>query len=371
MSWSITLFRVAGSEIRIHLTFLLLLAWFGVSGYQLAGWAGSIGSVLFIIAVFACVVLHELGHVLMARRFGITTPDITLLPIGGMARLSRIPEKPSEELAIAVAGPLVNVVIAGVLLLFGADLTLGPNDITGYGHGFISQLAVTNLYLFAFNLIPAFPMDGGRVLRALLALRLGRVRATRVAARIGQGIALIFAVLGLLWGNMLLVLVAGFVFLAAAGESGATSMMGMAARIPLSQAMIRVFETLSPQSSIGAAEDLMLRTPQREFPVVDGGGRMRGVVTQLGIARALKATGRGTPVLDVMEGAPLVPERTSLVVVVRLIFERGAPIVGVVDQDERLMGYVSRERISDLAAAGDTPETNAGAPGPWQRAGRT
>lgn len=368
MSWSITLFRIAGTDVRVHLTFLLLLAWFGISGYTAAGWPGALDSVLFIIAVFACVVLHELGHALAARRYGIATPDITLLPIGGLARLARMPEKPAEEVVIAIAGPLVNLLVVGVLLLFGADLSLDPEAITGYGHSFISQLALVNLYLFGFNLIPAFPMDGGRILRALLSFRLSRRRATEIAARVGQGLAFVFVLLGLLYGNMFLILIAVFVFLAATSEAGQTGLMEIAARLPVERAMIRAFESLSPQATIGDAADAVLRTTQHEFPVVDGAGRPRGVVTRAAIVAALKNHGAKAPVLEAMVEVPTVPERVRLTQAARPIFEDGVPIVGVVDGEGRLIGYVSQENLSELVLLGTGVEAEA--PGPWARAGR-
>jgi len=370
MSWSVTLFRVAGTDIRMHLTFLLLLVWFGVSGYQIAEWQGARDSVLLIVAVFTCVVLHELGHVTAARRYGITTPHITLLPIGGLAQLSRMPEKPSEELVIAIAGPLVNLVIAGVLLLFGADLSFDPERIVTYGEAFISQLAMINIYLFVFNLIPAFPMDGGRVLRALLALRIPRARATRIAATLGQGLAIAFALLGLLWGNVLLMLVAGFVFLAARSESGYSGVMSVATRLPLDRAMVTSYESLSPQSSIGNAADALLRTTQLEFPVVDGGGRMRGVVTRAEIVSSLRATGPGVSVLEVMVSAPRVPAGAPLAVAFKLILERGAPMVGVVDSEEKLIGFVSKDNITELMMMGESLDPGGAAPGPWQDSAR-
>ncbi len=372
MSWSITLFRVAGTEIRIHLTFFLLLLWFAISGYQAAGWDGAIASTLLIVAVFGCVVLHELGHVLTARRYGITAPDITLLPIGGLARFSRMPEKPSEEVIISIAGPLVNLVIAGVLVLFGADLSLNPDSITTYGQGFISQLAVINLYLFAFNLIPAFPMDGGRILRAVLAFRMNRRRATEIAAHIGQLLAFAFVAAGLIWGNLLLVFVAVFVYLAATAESRQTGLMDIAGRVPLDRAMIKSFESLSPQATIGDAVDAVLRTTQHEFPVVDGAGRMRGVVTRATIVSALKSHGPTAPVLEAMSAAPQVPAGTRLAVVVRQIMQGGAPIVGVVDAKGKLAGYVSQENLSELMMLGDGLHPAAPAAiGPWSRAGRS
>lgn len=366
MSWSITLFRFGGTDVRVHLTFLLLLAWFGIAGYTAAGWPGAVDSILFILALFACVVLHEFGHATVARRFGIATPDITLLPIGGLARLSRIPEQPGAEVLIAVAGPLVNLAIAGVLLLFGADLALSADDITGYGHSFISQLALVNLLLAGFNLIPAFPMDGGRILRALLAFRFSRRRATQIAARIGQGVAFLFVLLGLVYADVLLILIAVFVFLAATGEAGHTVLMDIAARMPVDRAMIRSYESLSPQATIGDAADAILRTTQHEFPVVDGAGKPRGVVTRSAIVAALKSAGAASPALAAMVEIPTVPEEAGLSQAARAIYEDGAPIVGVVDPEGRLVGYVSPENLSELMLL--EPGVEIGAPGPWGRA---
>jgi stage IV sporulation protein FB len=288
MSWSIAVGRIFGSEIRIHLTFLIFLAWIAIAEYASGGGNAALDGVVFIVAVFACVLLHELGHALAARRYGITTPDITLLPIGGVARLSAIPEKPSEEIVIAVAGPLVNVVIALVLILLGARLDFaGLAAIEKSDPGFLTRLAGVNVFLVLFNIIPAFPMDGGRVLRALLAFRLGRRRATEIAARIGQAIAFVFGFLGLMSGNAILVFIAIFVFIAAAGEASQTGLIDTARRIPVKRAMVRNFETLGPQSTIDNAADALIRTTQREFPVVDGGGRLRGFLTREAMIKAL------------------------------------------------------------------------------------
>ena len=217
MSWSLNIGSVAGTAIRIHVTFLLLLAWiFGVE-YIAGGPQAAWSSLLFIVLLFLCVLLHEFGHIFTARAFGVRTPDVILLPIGGVSRLERIPEKPSEEFLIAIAGPAVNVVIAALLVLVaGANLSadhlaaLESADVS-----MVDRLAAVNLFLAVFNLIPAFPMDGGRVLRALLAARLGYVRATEIAATIGQWVAFALGFLGL-FGNPLLIFIAIFVYLAAA-----------------------------------------------------------------------------------------------------------------------------------------------------------
>ena len=219
MPWSIVVGRVAGTAIRIHITFLMLLAWIGFSAWRSGGEQAALQSLAFICSLFLCVLLHEFGHITMARRFGIQTPDVTLLPIGGVASLERMPEKPSQELAVALAGPAVNVVIAIVLFGFlGATL---PDDISKIDDprlGLLAKLAGANVFLVLFNMIPAFPMDGGRVLRAVLAMRMGPQRATRIAAKIGQGLAFGLGFLGL-FGNPMLIFIAIFVYVAAAGES--------------------------------------------------------------------------------------------------------------------------------------------------------
>jgi stage IV sporulation protein FB len=371
MPWSITIARVAGSEIRIHLTFLILLAWVGFAEYANGGPAAALDGVLFIIAVFACVVLHELGHAIAARRYGITTPDITLLPIGGLARLSRIPEKPGEEIVIAIAGPLVNVVIAAVLILIlGARFdpaTMG--DIEQSAPGFLTRLAAVNIWLVLFNLIPAFPMDGGRVLRALLAFRMGRRRATELAARIGQGLAFFFGFWGLMSGNVLLVFIAIFVYLAASSEAGDVSMREAARSVAVDRAMVRVFESLGTNATVDDAAEALLRTTQREFPVVDGGGRLRGFLGRNDMIAALKASGPTTPVIDVMKrDVPSVRSGQPLEMAVRLMQEKQASEVAVVDGEEKFVGYVSRENLAEFLMIEDAeahmvpPQGSAGRP---------
>ncbi|HEU5248194.1 MAG TPA: M50 family metallopeptidase, partial [Candidatus Udaeobacter sp.] len=186
MSWSLPIFRIAGIQLRIHITFLLLIAWLAFGYYAQSGSAVAASRVIFVLLLFLCVVLHEFGHAFAAKAFGINTPDITLLPIGGVARLERMPEEPVQELIIAVAGPLVNVVIAlGLFVAGGSQALLNPSTVEG--GGLVAQLMTINIMLVLFNLLPAFPMDGGRVLRALLATRMSYARATQVAANVGQG----------------------------------------------------------------------------------------------------------------------------------------------------------------------------------------
>ncbi|WP_421856128.1 site-2 protease family protein [Oricola sp.] len=355
MQWSFPIARIAGSEIRIHLTFFLLLLWIGIAQFQQGGGAAATEGVLFIIAVFACVVLHELGHAVAARRYGIRTPTITLLPIGGVAQLERMPEKPAEEIVVALAGPLVNVVIAAVLILFlGATVDVATlAEIEDPAAGFLARVAVVNVVLVVFNMIPAFPMDGGRVLRALLATRFSRVRATEIAATIGQITSFLFGFLGLMSGNVLLIFVAIFVYMAATAESQATGLQDVTRRVPVRDAMITHFDALGPTSTLDDAAEALLRTTQHEFPVVDGGGHLRGVLTRSALVSALQEGSRSAPVLDAMtKDIPLVRD-TQMLDAAFTRLQSGAPAVGVADREGRFLGYVTVENISELMMVRD------------------
>jgi Zn-dependent protease/CBS domain-containing protein len=351
MQWSFPVAKIAGTEIRIHLTFFLLLLWIGIAYYQQGGSSAAIEGVAFIVAVFACVVLHELGHATAARRYGIKTPQITLLPIGGVAQLEHMPEKPSEEIVVAVAGPLVNVVIAAVLIIaLGRYPDIATiSQIENTSLGFVARLAVVNIVLVLFNLIPAFPMDGGRVLRALLAMRYSRVHATEIAARVGQVAAFFFGFLGLLSGNVLLIFVAIFVYVAAASESQATSLQAIASKVKVRDAMITHYDALGPASTLGDAAEALLRTTQHEFPVVDGGGNLRGVLTREGMVASLQERGRSAPVHEVMiRDIPVIGETEMLDAAFKLLQGANAPAVGVTDREGRLTGYVTAENIGEL-----------------------
>jgi Zn-dependent protease len=220
MAWSIIIGTVKGTVIRVHITFLLFLLWIAAAHYAQGGWNAAVAGVVFIALLFLCVLLHEFGHIFAARRYGVQTPDVILLPIGGVARLERIPEEPAQELVVALAGPAVNLVIAGVLYLaLGGLVPREGLEVDNPGVDLLARLLWANLFLAIFNLIPAFPMDGGRVLRAFLAHRLGYARGTQIAASVGQAAAFAFGLLGLLGGNPLLVFIALFVYLAAASEA--------------------------------------------------------------------------------------------------------------------------------------------------------
>jgi stage IV sporulation protein FB len=370
MSWSFPIGTVKGTVVRIHMTFVLFLIWIGGAHYAQGGPDAAMQGVLFIVLLFACVLLHEFGHVFAARRYGVRTPDITLLPIGGVARLERIPEKPSQELVVALAGPAVNVVIAALLFLaIGGMPSVESMEVDNPGVGLLARLASVNVFLVLFNLIPAFPMDGGRALRALLATRMGYGRATQIAASIGQAVAFALGLLGL-FGNPLLIFIALFVYLAASSEAHAVQLREVSRGMIAGDAMITRFESLSPSSVVEDAVQALIRTTQHEFPVVDGGGRLRGVLTRDDMIKALRERGPDTPVLDVMRSdIPVVEDRRNLDEALRLMQERGLPAVGITNREGRLLGLITPENIGEMMMVQAARPDRRPPGSPWRTTG--
>jgi Zn-dependent protease/CBS domain-containing protein len=370
MRWSLNIGSLGGTEIRIHVTFLLFLIWIGAIYYRQGGADAAWQGTIFIALLFLCVLLHELGHVFAARRYGVQTRDVTLWPFGGIASMERMPEKPSQELIVALAGPAVNVVIAATLLLW-----LGPRfnaetltQIDNPAVSMAAKVAGANIILVVFNMIPAFPMDGGRVLRALLAMRMGNARATEVAATIGQGFAVVFGVLGIFY-NPMLIIIAVFIFLAASGEAAQAQLRAVAQGALVSDAMITEFQSLGTNATVNDAADALIRTTQTEFPVVDGSGRLRGVLTRDAMVKALKERGPETPVLEVMQAdVPTVAARAKLDTALRMLMERGRPVVGVTDAQDKLVGLLTVENLGEMMMV---QSARPGVPaGPWGRARR-
>ena len=350
MSWSLNIGRVAGTVVRVHLTFLLFLAWIFAASYATGGAATAWESLVFMVLLFLCVLLHEFGHIFTARAFGVPTPYVTLLPIGGVAQLERIPEEPWEEFLIAIAGPMVNVVIAAALIvLFGADLQ--PSAAAAVDNmkvPLVDRLAAVNLFLALFNMIPAFPMDGGRVLRALLASRLGYVRATEIAASIGQFVAFALGFIGLLF-NPILIFIAIFVYLAASSEAHMVALRAASRGVPVSYAMMTQFATLSPQAQIDEAVQTLLKTSQGEFPVVDDTGKPVGVLGRGDLIRAIKTLGPDARVADAMNAEiPTISHRSTLEQAFKLLQQKSAPAVGVTDARGKLVGFVTSETIAEM-----------------------
>jgi Zn-dependent protease/CBS domain-containing protein len=353
MRWSIKIARVAGIEVRLHLTFLLFLAWIGFSYYQLGGAPAATEGVVFMLALFGCVLLHEFGHALAARGFGIRTPDITLLPIGGVARLQRMPDKPWQELVVAIAGPLVNVVIAAVLIFaLGQHLEWEHLErLNQPGSALLAKLVSVNITLVLFNLIPAFPMDGGRVLRSLLALALPYSRATQIAAWIGQALAFVFGFAGL-FTNPMLIFIAFFIFLGAQQEATVAQMKDISRGVPVSEAMVTHLVRLPPHARLEEAIEALLRTSQHEFPVVDDAGRVLGVLTRDDMIAALKRHGPGAPVVEFMRrDLPTVSAHDPFDQVFREMQECRCPALPVVDRFGRFVGLVTPENVGEMMLA--------------------
>ena len=269
MKWSWKIARIAGIDIYIHATFLLLIYLVGIGYWNEQGtMAAVISGVAFILSIFGCVVLHEFGHSLTARRYGIQTRKITLLPIGGIASLEKMPDDPRQEINVAIAGPAVNFIIAVFLYLY---LGIGGAPITAEAPGlpggtFLYRLMMVNIFIGGFNLLPAFPMDGGRVLRAALALRMDRAKATQQAARVGQIIALGMGLLGMMY-NPFLMFIGIFIWFGASMESSAEHLKSILGHANVRHAMLREFHTLSPEDNLAKAVELTLAGSQKDFPV--------------------------------------------------------------------------------------------------------
>jgi Zn-dependent protease/CBS domain-containing protein len=302
--------RLSGIDVKVHWTFLLLLIFFGFRGYQSEqSLTGALVSIAVIVALFVCVLLHEFGHSLVAKRLGIEVPDITLLPIGGVARLKALPEKPMDEVKIAIAGPLVNVVLAPMFLGVGALLGYGQlgsvNPLLGRVDSageVLVYLGFLNIFLVVFNLIPAFPMDGGRVLRGLLATRLGAMRATDISSAVGQVFAVAFFLLGLLGGNLILALIAVFIFFGASGETQMVRQREMMRGLVVSDVMGKRprLETVTPYHSVGHVLDSVIHGYQEDFPVLGDDERLGGMLTRQEIFSAARSPDSSRSVGDLM-----------------------------------------------------------------------
>ena len=352
MKWSFKIGRIAGIDIKVHATFLLLLVFYGWSSYaRRQSFADATLGIGFILALFLCVVLHELGHALTAKRYGVRTRDIVLLPIGGVARLERIPEEPIKELLIAIAGPAVNVVIAAGLFAFltaSGDWhgvrSLSPTELEG---AFVEQILWVNIFMVLFNLLPAFPMDGGRMLRAVLAMLMDYARATRLAAAVGQGMAFLIGLFGLFGRQPMLLFIALFVWIGAGQESSFAQMKAALGGVPVRRLMVTEFRTLHPADTLERAIELTLSTTQRDFPVVEG-DRLEGILTQQALIRALSAGGRDTPVANVMERSFQIVETSEPIesAVLRLQ-THNASTLPVTDAG-RLVGLLTLENVGEF-----------------------
>jgi Zn-dependent protease/CBS domain-containing protein len=349
--WTWNLGHIAGIAVRVHLTLILLLAWIAISyAIQGAGLSATALGISLVVAVFAVILVHELGHALVARYYGIETRDIMLLPIGGIASLERMPDRPQQELAVALVGPAINLAIAGVIWLFihfaGGSTSMA--EATTIGGAIATQLLWINIVLAVFNLIPAFPMDGGRALRALLSIWMGRERATDVAAALGKVFAVVMGIFGLFF-NPFLILIAAVVWLGATQERALVHLKTALAGVPVSAAMLTRVNAVSPDQTVEDAAALMLGGGQNQVPVLDH-GRVLGVLTRGDVASALAKGGPSSsiasaPTHDVVTVEPGDP----LDLVLDRLRQTPDAVALVVDHGEAV-GMVTAEALAQYAA---------------------
>ncbi|TAM81723.1 MAG: site-2 protease family protein [Acidobacteria bacterium] len=367
MRWSWKIGEIAGIGLYVHSTFWLLIAfvlflnWSDGSSLTKALYGAA-----FVLVIFGCITLHELGHALTARHFGVRTRDITLLPIGGLARLERMPDDPIQELWVALGGPAVNIAIAGLLyiVLLASGGVILPGQFLSLGGSFLADLLVVNLWLVAFNMIPAFPMDGGRVLRALLAMRLDLERATWISARVGQGIAFalgvgcLFGLAGIfssagfirldgLFSDPFLILIALFVWTGARQEAAASRMHVPAGNIAVQNVMLRDVHTLRPDDTLGDAVNQVLSGWREDFPVVFG-DHVLGMLTREDMTRSLAQTGPETRVRESMRrDIATVDPRLKLeqaLVMIRECNCRSLPVI----YEGQLVGLLTLDNVGEF-----------------------
>lgn len=373
MGWSFRIGRLGGTDIKMHITFLLLVAWYAWTAYAAGGQQAAVHAVIFLLALFACVLAHEFGHIGMARRFGVRTPEVLLLPIGGLARLERMPEQPRQELLIAAAGPAVTLALAaaffGLLRIEGSPF--GSAALDPGRTGLVQDLLWVNVALLLFNLLPIFPMDGGRMLRALLAMRLGLRRATRIAARVGQLGAFFLGLWGLGlfrgWGlspSVVLVLIAVFVYLAAGAEAAAVETKAAGSGLTVHDLMVTRFVTLPVHATLADAVNALVAGEQKEFPVVDNWGKLEGLVTRDGLIRALAAHGNGASVEQAMTtGVVPVPVSVPFEEALQRLGGSGLPALPVVDPSGALVGLLTLDNVKDVLLVRQAGEARLRQPG--------
>ena len=360
MNWSLKLFKVKGIDIKVHLTFVLILVWaayrWSVSTGE--GVQGAIFGIVATLLLFLSVTLHELGHSLQAIKFGVRVRDITLMPMGGLAQMESIPEDPNKELRIAIAGPLVNFAIAALLIglgtLLDARALLSFDElIASLGRvswsGLLAYLTSANIMLGLFNLIPAFPMDGGRVLRALLAKKADHTKATRIAAQIGQGLALLMGLWGFMSGSWTLVLIAIFVWMGAGQESQGAQVKHTLGGTTVGQVMTRSPQVLRVNDSLSKAVELTLSTSQADFPVLEwGSNRVAGLLSEIDLLRGLQSLGANAAAREVMRMkiAAVSPDEPLHAAQQKMLLSRTRALP-VLNPEGELLGMLTADDINE------------------------
>lgn len=360
MRWSFKLFTIKGIDVKIHTLFILILVW---AAYRWSvttgeGLQGALFGVVATLLLFAAVLLHELGHSLQAMKYKVKVSDITLMPLGGVAQMEELPKNPEQELKIALAGPLVNFAIVAILVVFGLVLQtrsiISLNElVTSFGQtnwaGMLAYLTMANLLLGLFNLLPAYPMDGGRILRSLLAMRMDHTKATRIAAVIGQGLALLMGLIGFISGQFTLILIAIFVWMGASQESRGVVVQDTLREIKVRRAMVRSPHSLKVNDSLSKAVELTLSSAQSDFPVVEWGtNKVIGMLGEAELLSGLKKMGDGAAIREVMRANfPTVHPDDALHTTLEKMAKAKIRAVPVVDDDQNLIGMITASDVNE------------------------
>lgn len=360
MNWSLKLLKIKGIDIKVHLTFVLILIW-AAYRWSVSTGAGAQGALFGIVAtllLFVSVTLHELGHSLQALKYGVKVRDITLMPMGGLAQMEEIPEDPNKELRIAIAGPLVNFGIAALLIGVGAllnaralisleELQASLGQVSW--SGMLAYLTSANLMLGLFNLVPAFPMDGGRVLRALLAKKMNHVKATKIAAQVGQGFALLMGLWGFMSGSWTLVIIAIFVWMGAGQENQGVQTKHILGETTVGQVMTRSPHALQVNDSLSKAVELTLSTSQADFPVLEWGSkRVAGLLTQADLLRGLQSLGAGAAAREVMRARfPFAGSNEPLHTAQQKMLTERTRAIPVINAEGELLGLLTADDVNE------------------------
>lgn len=349
MRWSFPVGKLFGIPIRVHYTFLLLLAFIWYVETTVLGAQAGLHSVIFWALIFVCVLLHELGHSLVAQSYGLTIASIILLPIGGVSQITEIPRDPIKEVAITVAGPVTNFLIAGVLLLFGKMIypSLQFSEISLQSGSTIVDLFWANIMLGLFNIVPAYPMDGGRILRGIIAMRKEYVEATRLAADVGRLFAIGFIVVGFFY-NWWLILIGIFVFSGASSEAEAAVLTSTLEKLQVSSLMITDFRTISPGEPLTAVVEKSLHTFQNDFPVVEN-GKFVGILTRSSVIESLHHHLHERRVGDIAKRnfPTILPEATAAEALTAM--RNSGVTVAPVERDGKLFGIITMEKLLEAS----------------------
>ncbi len=350
MKYSLSLGKILGIKVQIHWTFLILIFWIVFSNIKSGSTAQeTLWAILFILSIFACVVMHEFGHALAARKFGIKTKDITLLPIGGLARLESLPEKPKEELIVAFAGPFVNIVI--FLLVFPfiqipdainleSELALNTSD------HFLFKLVVVNVWLAVFNLIPAFPMDGGRVLRAILSFNMPREKATSISAGIGQVLAIGFVIVGF-YSNPFLIFIGLFIFLGAQSEASFTQTKSFLKGYVVSDVVMNHYESIQQHQSLQDAVKKLLNGTSKHFLVLDD-SKPVGTLSRDEIIKGLSEQNQQIQIFEVMNKDILFLQESEPLELAWQKIQTNKSLAAVVNKNNQIVGALDLENILEF-----------------------